>query len=467
MEIGPCYLTDDLTDMKEGYVVVTRRHTGGRVSLAMFLVDVYCLGVKDSFYRLRMDPEEFEDFVESIPRVKECTYNEAHNWVYGSIAFAEEAGIEPDKSFNLTQYMLEEDTDDIPLIEYEFGDNGRHHLFCHSNLEGSKYLPILQKNLGDNFEYTIGSEDYDAEDFDSGFDEEKLRRIIDSPIFKKYGPETEYTYQHPEYPKALSEADRELEKIIANPAEKTFINDKTIKELISQPHDTLTEQLERIILYHIGQSCNGVSDDYDKDGFSAIIPLSGALLGEVGNENSSLEVLLEILRQSDDFYDYHYADSAAEDLLPPLYKLGSNRLDRLMEFIHEQGLNTYFKFIVFHMVTIIGIKQPERREEVIEWYREAVRFATEVLPQIQYIDPTLSGLIADELIILQAKELLPEIKQMYDAQLVDLEICGDFKKVSRLMRNSKYKDSIDIYEYDIYKQIKEILKSLSSLYPSI
>ncbi len=89
LEIGPCYLTDDLTDMKEGYVVVTRRHTGGRVSLAMFLVDVYCLGVKDSFYRLRMDPEEFEDFVESIPRVKECTYNEAHNWVYGSIAFAE------------------------------------------------------------------------------------------------------------------------------------------------------------------------------------------------------------------------------------------------------------------------------------------------------------------------------------------------------------------------------------------
>lgn len=178
-------------------------------------------------------------------------------------------------------------------------------------------------------------------------------------------------------------------------------------------------------------------------------------------------MLLEILRQSDDFYDYHYADSAAEDLLPPLYKLGSNRLDRLMEFIHEQGLNTYFKFIVFHMVTIIGIKQPERREEVIEWYREAVRFATEVLPQTQYIDPTLSGLIADELIILQAKELLPEIKQMYDTQLVDLEICGDFKKVSRLMRNSKYKDSIDIYEYDIYKQIKEILKSLSSLYPSI
>ena len=58
----------------------------------------------------------------------ECSYEEAHNLVWGSIAYAEEAGIAPDKSFRLTQYILDEETDDVPLIEYEYGKDGKHFL---------------------------------------------------------------------------------------------------------------------------------------------------------------------------------------------------------------------------------------------------------------------------------------------------------------------------------------------------
>ncbi len=47
-----------------------------------------------------------------------CSYEEAHNRVWGSVAYAEEAGIAPDKSFRLTQYMLDEDTDDETIEEY-------------------------------------------------------------------------------------------------------------------------------------------------------------------------------------------------------------------------------------------------------------------------------------------------------------------------------------------------------------
>ena len=62
-----------------------------------------------------------------------------HNWIYGAIAWANEAGISPHKSFSVTQYMLEEDTEDIPLIEYEFGCNGKHRLCCSSKIEANKY----------------------------------------------------------------------------------------------------------------------------------------------------------------------------------------------------------------------------------------------------------------------------------------------------------------------------------------
>lgn len=81
------------------------------------------------FYRLRMDDWEFDEFLDDRrDTFRECSYEEAHNRVWGSIAYAEEAGIRPDKSFLLTQYMLEEDTDDIPLIEYEYGKDGKHFL---------------------------------------------------------------------------------------------------------------------------------------------------------------------------------------------------------------------------------------------------------------------------------------------------------------------------------------------------
>ena len=154
LEIGKCYMTD-LTEYGLGHVIVTRNHTGGKVSMADYLVDIYCLGVKDSFYRLRMEDYEVEDIVDQLD-AKECSYHEAHNWVYGAIAFAEEAGIEPDKSFHLTQYMLEEDNDEIPLIEYEYGKDGKHFLVAHSRQEANRYLPLLEKNLGEgNYDFIV------------------------------------------------------------------------------------------------------------------------------------------------------------------------------------------------------------------------------------------------------------------------------------------------------------------------
>lgn len=154
LEIGKCYMTD-LTEYGLGHVIVTRNHTGGKVSMADYLVDIYCLGVKDSFYRIRMEDYEVEDIVDQLD-AKECSYHEAHNWVYGAIAFAEEAGIEPEKGFNLTQFMLEEDNDEIPLIEYEYGKDGKHFLVAHSRQEANKYLPLLEKNLGEgNYDFIV------------------------------------------------------------------------------------------------------------------------------------------------------------------------------------------------------------------------------------------------------------------------------------------------------------------------
>lgn len=126
LPIEVCYVSDDWKDERGAVaeVIVVRRHAGGNYTFGVYVVDTLCLGVKHSVYRFNVPPDEYDDFVERT--ATDCgikiSYNEAHNFIYGAIAFAEEFGIKPDKSFALTQYILEEDTEEIPLIEYKYGN---------------------------------------------------------------------------------------------------------------------------------------------------------------------------------------------------------------------------------------------------------------------------------------------------------------------------------------------------------
>lgn len=458
LEIGTCYISEEMKECGEGHVIVTRRHTGGRISVAMYLLDIYCLGVKDSFYKLRLEEDELEDLLDGPLYFHECSYEEVHNWVYGAIAWAEEAGIEPDKSFAITKYMLEEDTDDVPLIEYEFGRDGKHFLIANNNLEASRYLPLLKKNLGEGkYEFIIKT-NYD-EDFDLDPDKmlERLEDIDESPLFKNYGPRTEYTYHHPDYPQTLQlDGPEWFYRKLQSTENELYIPEELTKRILELPYDIVRHDLEQIILYHMGKTCDGIPDDYDPDGYTGILSNSVILLGEVGNEDSSLEVVLELLRQSHDFNDYHFGDAGDEIFVPTLYLLGQNRLDVLMNFIKEEGLETFCKCHVFPAVAHIALVQPERCREVIEWFREAVRFATKMLPKTQWIDSDLAGLMLNDLIDIQAKELLPEIREMFATELVDLGACGDFADVSRMIANPRHAGAPSDYETDIYKRFADM-----------
>ena len=56
-------------------------------------------------------------------------------------------------SFELTRYILSPDTEDIPLMQFDFGKDGRHLLIANNRVELDYYLPKLKKSLGDNFRY--------------------------------------------------------------------------------------------------------------------------------------------------------------------------------------------------------------------------------------------------------------------------------------------------------------------------
>lgn len=116
------------------------------------------------------------------------------------------------------------------------------------------------------------------------------------------------------------------------------------------------------------------------NGYDGTLTHCVMLLAEVGNNTSSLEAVLEVLRQNNEFYDYHLGDVSTEMLVPVLYQLGQHRLDRLAEFMREEGLLTDFKYFVMEAVVQIALHQPERRSEIIAWFADLLRFASPRIP---------------------------------------------------------------------------------------
>lgn len=462
LPIGKCSINKNWKDTGLALITVPRLHKQGTYTMATFMVDTFCRGVMNEIYYFNLPEEEYNEIIKQMnDRLdrQEIDYVEAHNIIYGAIAFAEEAGIKPDKSFELARYILEEDTDDIPLIEYEFGKNGKHFLMAKDRIEASEYLPLMHKNLGDNFEYTIDVSEY-------GEKKENYKRTSAPPpalkdklfegMEKMFGgetiPLTPYSYVHPDYPATLELENEQLRSLFYDPKNETSLPKEEIAKVLSCPRESLLRDLEQIALFDTGCTCDKIPEERTHENFYS--PLTHVLffLGEL-KEASSLDVVLETLRQNRAYMDYHFADSSNEVYVPTLYLLGQNRLQTLLEYIREPGLYTFARYMIFPAVALIALKQPERRNEVIEWFRQVLVFYKEKIAENIYCDGTLVGMMMSDLMDINALELLPEIKALYNTGLVDESCCGDYQEVE----NELYMGPIQLYTeytFDIYARYK-------------
>lgn len=155
LPLGKCYTNTGWQEMGMATVVITRERKDGNFVVCCFVVDTFCLGVKDVLCVTDASAETLETILEGISDCAEISYAEAHNLVLGAVEFAEEAGIQPYKDFRFAQYILEEDSDDIPLISYEYGKDGKYYLLLGSTGKEKLLIPTLEKKLGDKFEYLL------------------------------------------------------------------------------------------------------------------------------------------------------------------------------------------------------------------------------------------------------------------------------------------------------------------------
>jgi len=188
LPIYECRINEAWEDTQLVQLSVARSHVNGNITACFYLVDLMCLGVKDTDFMFNVPVHTYREHMEKInnglPSV-DIVYELAHNIVFAGLEFADDYGFKPHKDFtSVTQFMLEEETDDIELIEIECGVNGEPTYMrgpFDDDLKVKKIIAQLEKTAGQgNYSFIDEDEDYDGdyedasvEIDDMSFDEKK------------------------------------------------------------------------------------------------------------------------------------------------------------------------------------------------------------------------------------------------------------------------------------------------------
>lgn len=171
LPVHECLINSGWKESGLANITVTRRHTNNNFTVGLYLVDLNCLGIKDTHYFFNISPLEYKNFIDNTNEginVGKAGYALVHNIIFASLEYAEEYGFKPHKDFALTKYILEEDTEDIELIDIECGENGRP-LYVRSPNDSEWQA----KSIIDQLQRTAGPGNYNFIDtLDEGFDDE-------------------------------------------------------------------------------------------------------------------------------------------------------------------------------------------------------------------------------------------------------------------------------------------------------
>ncbi|NOQ92327.1 MAG: DUF1186 domain-containing protein [Flavobacteriaceae bacterium] len=239
------------------------------------------------------------------------------------------------------------------------------------------------------------------------------------------------------------------------------IGEEVLKSVLGLPRETLIRDLELILKDSIDRYAyfDDKFGDHEitEDGLE-FVNHSLFLLGEL-ESSGSINSVLHILRQEEEYYELFFGDLLTETIWEPFYKIANNQLDILREFMYEPGIYTYAKSIIPDIVEQVFIYQ-DRREEVIDWYEDVLSFYFKSSLDDNVIDSDVIAFVISGITDLKIKKLLPIIKKLFDRKIVSTGICGSFSDIEKDInskRKSRNKREL-LTIFDRYEQTNAIFE---------
>ncbi len=122
-----CLLQNEIFESGVGTVILTRKTGPHRVVLAGFLVDAYCLGVKDAFFREteELQTETLLDGLELTAPFEAVDPSYARKLLRDAVAYARSLGLEPDADYAAIEPLFGDVAADACEVQFQFGFQGK------------------------------------------------------------------------------------------------------------------------------------------------------------------------------------------------------------------------------------------------------------------------------------------------------------------------------------------------------
>ena len=149
-----CLITANWQQDNSGMVqiLLARQQPDGDICFGSYLVDMYCLGLKNTFANAGFSRTRYENEVRGrIFRAappEECPVELAHQMIYASIEYAARFGFQPEKDFALSQYLLAPRGELEEPYQLTFGKNGKPFFIAGPHDNVARILKQLEKTAG-------------------------------------------------------------------------------------------------------------------------------------------------------------------------------------------------------------------------------------------------------------------------------------------------------------------------------
>jgi hypothetical protein len=177
-----CLLPDDLFETGTGMLLLARGTPSTGLVLASFLLDVFCLGVKDVLLRPieASDLEEVIAALEGEAEVVETDPAYARKLLRDLVEYARRLGLEPPREYRTAERLFGDVSADGSDVRFEFGCDGRP-LY----IPGSRETPAQVRQRLEKLRRTVGEDGFDFEEYDEDDEDEA---IADDEAFAGYDP---------------------------------------------------------------------------------------------------------------------------------------------------------------------------------------------------------------------------------------------------------------------------------------
>lgn len=252
-----------------------------------------------------------------------------------------------------------------------------------------------------------------------------------------------YTYKGKDYPKDLNIKHQEVFTTLSK--DPLDITRREFDHLFDIPTEEFCADEEQLILWELGKQWGKSAEQLESDTTVNHFIIRNTLITLLTSYSfSSFDVVLEVLRQSEDIIRFNLPDyNGFTYILPMLSIVFEYEPKQLEQFLLEKGLTDYSKRIVAELLARMGCETETNNESYNKKVHDDLSgIFSRVLDA--YISDYPTGNICDKYVVSHVvkaivnsglEELSEQLKTVYSKDMVDKKICGELDTNLSVMKD--------------------------------